>query len=66
MKKLKRLAGFLAFLFVFLLVINIIPPKENVKENPFLVEKGALPMIAAHRGGGGVTSRQRAAWRRAW
>ena len=52
MKKLKRLAGFLAFLFVFLLVINIIPPKENVKENPFLVEKGALPMIAAHRGGG--------------
>lgn len=52
MKKLKRLAGFLAFLFVFLLIINIIPPKENVKENPFLVEKGALPMIAAHRGGG--------------
>jgi len=32
-------------------VINMIPPKKNVEENPFIVKKGDLPMIAAHRGG---------------
>lgn len=37
---------------LFWSVINIIPPKKNVEENPFLVEKGEPPMIAAHRGGG--------------
>lgn len=52
MKHLKRLAGFLAILFVFLVVVNVIPPKKNVERNPFLVEEGNLPMIAAHRGGG--------------
>ena len=52
MKHLKRLAGFLAILFVFLVVVNVIPPKKNVESNPFLVEEGNLPMIAAHRGGG--------------
>ena len=52
MKHLKRLAGFLAILFVFLVVVNVIPPKKNVERNPFLVEEGDLPMIAAHRGGG--------------
>ena len=31
--------------------INLIPPKKNVETNPFVVEKGGLPMIAAHRGG---------------
>lgn len=42
----------LAGIILFFTVINIIPPKQNVADNPFVVEKGALPMIAAHRGGG--------------
>ena len=42
----------MAVIFVFLLIINIIPPKKNVENNPFVVAKGELPMIAAHRGGG--------------
>ncbi len=37
---------------LFFGAINVIPPKKNVENNPFLVEKGELPMIAAHRGGG--------------
>ncbi len=37
---------------LFFGVINLIPPKDNVDRNPFVVEKGSLPMIAAHRGGG--------------
>lgn len=36
---------------LFFGLINLIPPKKNVQDNPFLVEKGELPMIAAHRGG---------------
>ena len=35
-----------------MLVINIIPPSNNVAENPFIVAENHLPMIAAHRGGG--------------
>ncbi|MBO5879484.1 MAG: hypothetical protein J6Q68_02910 [Clostridia bacterium] len=35
----------------FFAVINLIPPKKNIEANPFIVEKGELPMIAAHRGG---------------
>ena len=27
-------------------------PKKNVESNPFVTGKNALPMIAAHRGGG--------------
>ncbi len=41
----------LAVIVLFFAVINIIPPKKNVPNNPFIVEKGELPMIAAHRGG---------------
>ena len=41
-----------AAILLFFAVINIIPPKANVENNPFVVEKGSLPMIAAHRGGG--------------
>ncbi len=37
---------------LFFAVINIIPPQKNVENNPFVVQKGELPMIAAHRGGG--------------
>lgn len=52
MKKfLKGLCIFLAIVIVFLVVVNVIPPKKNVANNPFLVKDGDLPMIAAHRGG---------------
>ena len=37
---------------LFFTIINIIPPKKNVENNPFIKADGALPMIAAHRGGG--------------
>ena len=49
---LKALGVILAVLVVFLAIVNVIPPKKSVEENPFIVEKGGLPMIAAHRGGG--------------
>lgn len=48
----KIAGGVLAVIVMFFAVINIIPPKKNVESNPFIVEKGELPMIAAHRGGG--------------
>ncbi|MBQ9132767.1 MAG: hypothetical protein IJX62_09925 [Clostridia bacterium] len=51
-KALKIIAIVLAALIVFFAIINIIPPKKNVQTNPFVVGKGELPMIAAHRGGG--------------
>lgn len=51
-KVLKVLGCILAVIVIFLGVINIIPPKQNVENNPFVVEEGDLPMIAAHRGGG--------------
>lgn len=50
-KVLKIIGIILAVIVVFMLVINIIPPAKNVENNPFIVEKGELPMIAAHRGG---------------
>ena len=46
------LAAVLAAVLLFFAVINIIPPSKNVENNPFVVETGELPMIAAHRGGG--------------
>lgn len=46
------LASVLAAVLLFYAVINVIPPAKNVENNPFMVEKGELPMIAAHRGGG--------------
>lgn len=51
-KVLKVIGLILAGIALFLLVVNLVPPKKNVDSNPFLVEKGALPMVAAHRGGG--------------
>ena len=42
----------LAALAVILLIVNIIPPGKVMEKNPFIKEKGSLPMIAAHRGGG--------------
>jgi len=49
---LKVLGIILAAIVLFMVVINVIPPKKNVASNPFVVGKGELPMIAAHRGGG--------------
>ena len=40
MRKLKVLGGIVITLVLFFTVINIIPPKKNVKENPFIVGKG--------------------------
>ncbi len=48
---LKVLGIVLVSLVLFFIVVNVIPPKQNVESNPFLVEKGELPMVAAHRGG---------------
>ncbi|MBQ7323519.1 MAG: hypothetical protein IJW96_03035 [Clostridia bacterium] len=49
---LKVTCGILAVIALTMATINIIPPKKNVENNPFVVKEGALPMIAAHRGGG--------------
>lgn len=51
-KALKIIGIIVAVIVVFMVVINLIPPKKNVESNPFVVGKGELPMIAAHRGGG--------------
>lgn len=51
-RKLKIFGIVVAVILVFMLVINVIPPANNVEENPFVVAEGELPMIAAHRGGG--------------
>ncbi|MBQ8433017.1 MAG: hypothetical protein IJX28_09060 [Clostridia bacterium] len=51
-RALKILGAILAVLLLFFAVVNIIPPQKNVESNPFVVGKGELPLIAAHRGGG--------------
>ena len=51
-KGLKIFGCIVAVIVVFFLIINIIPPKHNVENNPFIVGKGELPLLAAHRGGG--------------
>ena len=55
MKKRPKLRAFLsvlAILLICLLTINLIPPGKNTADNPFVVGKGQLPLLAAHRGGG--------------
>lgn len=44
--------GSLISVLLFFIIINAIPPKANIENNPFVVEEGSLPLIAAHRGGG--------------
>ena len=51
-KGLKITGIVLALIILFFAVINIIPPKKNIENNPFIVGKDELPLIAAHRGGG--------------
>ena len=53
-KKSKVLIIILASILVFFLTINIIPPAKVMDNNPFIIEKGARPMIAAHRGGANI------------
>ena len=50
-KALKVISLFLTAVILFLATVNLIPPKKNVEENPFIVGEGKLPIIAAHRGG---------------
>lgn len=56
MKKLQKIGTYIGKIMivaaVVLLVLNVIPPKHNVEQNPFAVKEGELPMLAAHRGGG--------------
>ncbi len=52
MKAIRIISTILLCLALFITVVNVIPPKKNIESNPFIVENGALPMIAAHRGGG--------------
>ncbi|MBE6131296.1 MAG: hypothetical protein E7183_06195 [Erysipelotrichaceae bacterium] len=49
-KRTKIFLGIVTFVIIFLLIINIVPPKKAVKDNPFLTDE--LPMVTAHRGGG--------------
>lgn len=51
-RTLKIFGIIVAVIAIFMVVINVIPPKQNVDDNPFVTGKGELPMIAAHRGGG--------------
>ena len=46
-KRLKRLLVVVLLLAVFVLVLNLLPPKKVVNTNPFLKDPDALPMIAA-------------------
>ena len=48
---LKVIAIVVAAIMLFMLIINLIPPKKVVKNNPFVLQKGEKTMIAAHRGG---------------
>ena len=47
----KFLIKTICLIIVAVTILNIIPPKKNIEQNPFIVEDGELPMIAAHRGG---------------
>ncbi len=48
-----KIAGTVAVvLLAFLTVVNLVPLPKNEQPNPFVVEEGELPMIAAHKGGG--------------
>ena len=54
-KELKRglsiFAAAISVIFLFFVVVNNLEPKKSVEYNSFMVEKGELPIIGAHRGG---------------
>ena len=52
MKAIRIISVTLLILALLITLLNVIPPKKNVENNPFIVGDGKLPMIAAHRGGG--------------
>ena len=43
-KALKITGLVLALVVLFMVGINVIPPKKNLESNPFVVKDGALPM----------------------
>ena len=51
MKALKRLLITLGVICLVIIVLNVIPPKEAIDVNPFIIQEGEKPLIAAHRGG---------------
>lgn len=51
-QKKKNFGIILAVILIVYAAINLLPPPKNVEDNPFIVGKSKLPMIAAHRGGG--------------
>lgn len=53
-KGLKIFGCIVLVLVLFFTTINIIPPKKNLEENPFVLKEGQQTMIAAHRGGGDI------------
>lgn len=50
-KFLKVLLIVFTVLIVFFVTMAIIPPKTVIEDNPFIIEKGSRPLVAAHRGG---------------
>lgn len=53
-KKSKIAIIILGSILVFFLTINIIPPAKVMADNPFIIEEGERPLIAAHRGGANI------------
>ena len=51
MRKIKKLLMVLVSIVLVFLVINMIPPKKAVENNPFLLKEGEKTMLVAHRGG---------------
>ncbi len=51
MKALKTIGIIVLCIALIICIINIIPPAKNLNDNPFLVDDGDYPMVAAHRGG---------------
>ena len=50
-RKTKIFLCILLSVILFFVVINICPPKKVMQDNPFIIEEGERPLIAAHRGG---------------
>ena len=52
-KRLTIVGSIIGAIGLTLAILNIVPPKKVLdgKPNPFIIEEGSRPMIAAHRGG---------------
>jgi glycerophosphoryl diester phosphodiesterase len=51
MKRLKTMGIIIALIIIIWVVFALIPPKKVIERNPFIIEAGERPLIAAHRGG---------------